>query len=480
MALSSRKIIRDLVHGFIEVDDGVIKIIDNRSFQRLKNISQLTAHHLFPSVNHTRFEHSIGVMYMALKFFDSLSTQLKERGSSENEINYLRFHLKYAALLHDVGHAPFSHVGEAFYKTQDIEAELGIIYPESKKWITDGAPHEKMSCYVIAVNFVPTVKQLWLESGGSEKDFDVELIFRIITGCKYANFEDDWRKNIVIEIVNSKSIDADKIDYLLRDNMMSGGVAPSFNLDRLFYSITIDGAKKIAYSQTGISSVVNLIDCKDFLYIWLYNHHIVVYTDFLYSTAIEHLGSEKNSISKNKIAIDNYFSCEAIAKKCVSDDDITVILKNEFNGSDSAYSKNVLSQLFERNLLKPLWKTIFEYNEFMNRNFDDRQREEIEKVVSDQTQRREITREIQTRCNIPSGDIFLVHRSNKFYSMSNAKFYIVMEGRDVDINKVIPGRKFEEKHSKVAFYIFARKEKLPEVREVIIGILATRATNGLT
>lgn len=475
MAIQKQKIIRDLVHGFIEIDDGVIRIIDHRSFQRLKNISQLTAHHLFPSVNHTRFEHSIGVMHMALKFFDSLSAQLRENGVDDDEIGYLRFHLKFAALLHDVGHAPFSHVGENFYNNVEIETKLKDIHPDSGEWIKNGAPHEKMSCYVIATNFTSTMWSLWADLSISNYSFDIEFIFRIITGGKYTGSDDDWKKNIIIEVLNSKSIDADKIDYLIRDNVMSGSVAPSFNLDRLFYSIRIDNVRKIAFSQTGLSSIVNLIDCKDFLYIWLYNHHIVVYTDFLYHTAIDHLSSEENSISSNKIRLEDYFSCDAIAKRYISNNDITVVLNEEFNRSDSIYSKTILSQLFERNLLKPLWKTIFEYNQFMNEHFDDRQRKEIEEIITNSDMRRSLTRELQVRCSIRPGEVFIVQRSNRFISMSKAEFYIVMDGKDIDIDKAIPQRKFEQEHSNVAFYVFAREEKLHEIKGAIIETLIIRA-----
>ena len=61
------KIIRDLVHGYIEVDDLEMKIIDTPNFQRLKDIRQLTCQQAYPSANHTRFEHSLGVLHLAKK-----------------------------------------------------------------------------------------------------------------------------------------------------------------------------------------------------------------------------------------------------------------------------------------------------------------------------------------------------------------------------------------------------------------------------
>jgi hypothetical protein len=79
-----KKIVKDLAYGFIEIDENIIKVIDHRSFQRLKNISQLTAHHLFPSANHTRFEHSLGVMYLSMRFLNVLESKIIEFGQSSN------------------------------------------------------------------------------------------------------------------------------------------------------------------------------------------------------------------------------------------------------------------------------------------------------------------------------------------------------------------------------------------------------------
>ena len=71
------KIIRDLVHGYIEINENEEGIINTFNFQRLKDISQLTAQHLFPSATHTRFEHSLGVMALTKKAFKSLKRKLQ-------------------------------------------------------------------------------------------------------------------------------------------------------------------------------------------------------------------------------------------------------------------------------------------------------------------------------------------------------------------------------------------------------------------
>ena len=462
------KIIKDLAYGFIEIDENIAQVIDHRSFQRLKNISQLTAHHLFPSANHTRFEHSLGVMHLSMKFVDALEDKIIDLGKEKN-IEKNRLHLKYASLLHDVGHAPMSHVGESFYDKKEIinniKITLGAIDESS---LANGSNHEVMSCYVIAKKFKTLLTEIFEHSN---TDFDIEFIFRIITGSKYIN-ESMWDSNLTIEILNSNSVDVDKIDYLIRDNLMTGEVAPNINLVRLLYSVTIDNTKKIAFSPVGISSVVSLIDCRDFLYLWLYNHHIVVYTDFLYKTAIDHLSNYDNDKSCFKIVLSEYFSCKAIAEECVTDDDLRVILNKEYSTSISSYSKKILSQLLERKFLKPVWKTIFEFNSFMFDNFDHRQRKEVIKLINE-TNLRKITSDLTKECGLEPGDLFIIERSNKFYAMSKkSEFYIYTEKKgDLELGEILPERKFDDKYVNVAFYVFTKPEKREEAEKKLVVIL---------
>lgn len=243
------KVIWDIVHGYIGVSDNVIKIIDHPSFQRLKHISQLTAQHLFPSANHTRFEHSVGVMHLSIKFLEAVKDDLLHYGVTDGDYKDYNFHLLYAALLHDVGHAPLSHVGEHFYNITEINDMIERKIKGASAWIENGAPHEKMSCYIILENFYELLKAI---SDEEKIVLNIEFIFRIITGTKYP--KELWKQNLIIEIINSSAIDVDKLDYLIRDNYMAGGLAPNFDLDRFFKSLTIDEMKKITYKSSGLSS----------------------------------------------------------------------------------------------------------------------------------------------------------------------------------------------------------------------------------
>jgi len=287
--------------------------------------------------------------------------------------------LKIASLLHDVGHGPFSHLGEHFFDKTEIIESIKKIDSKICGFLKNGAKHELMSCFVILKIFKPIIDTNQVLS----KLIDYELICRIITGNLYTT-KDKWIQNILIEILNSGSVDVDKLDYLIRDNFMCGNIAPKIDFDRLILSLKIDSEKKIAFKPIGVSSLISLKDSRDFLYLWVYNHHTVVYTDFLYRQLIEHLGNEANKASKkeNKINIKELFSTHSVSEKFVSDKEIEYYLYREFTDTSSIVSQKLMNQLIKRDFLKPLWKTIYDYSLFMNDSFDQREKIRIEDDIN--------------------------------------------------------------------------------------------------
>ncbi len=105
----------DPIHDFVRVFDHELEIIDNPIFQRLRRIRQLSGAHLtYPGAQHTRFEHSLGVMHIASQAGEAL----KEKGIlKSDDIEILRV----AGLLHDIGHGPFSHLFEEIIQQKKME-----------------------------------------------------------------------------------------------------------------------------------------------------------------------------------------------------------------------------------------------------------------------------------------------------------------------------------------------------------------------
>ncbi|CAH8839600.1 unnamed protein product [Trichobilharzia szidati] len=111
----SSKIVQDAVHGVIELEPLAVQIMDSPEFQRLREIKQLgIASFVFPSSQHSRFEHSIGTYHMAKKLLESINSDQNYSGPTLNFEEQLA--VRIAALCHDLGHGPFSHMWEDFVK----------------------------------------------------------------------------------------------------------------------------------------------------------------------------------------------------------------------------------------------------------------------------------------------------------------------------------------------------------------------------
>src|SRR5579863_5029372 len=111
---------RDPVHGFIHLSRRELKLVESRAFSRLRNIKQLALTYLvYPGAMHTRFEHSLGVMELASRAFDALQGEQKSKDLLNGVLKKINMTvgdakslLRVTALLHDIGHLPFSHGGE--------------------------------------------------------------------------------------------------------------------------------------------------------------------------------------------------------------------------------------------------------------------------------------------------------------------------------------------------------------------------------
>lgn len=477
------KIIKDIIHGYIEVDSMKEKIIDTLHFQRLKDIKQLTAYHVYPSATHTRFEHSLGVMFLSELAFSRLKPILINEFSLEKEkCDEMQFLLSCAALLHDIGHAPFSHLGENYYRKEEIRNNIRNVIefnnlPVDVNIFDVGSSHELMSCYIILTQYIGILVSEEIQN------VDIEFICRCIIGKIYKNRE-KWLEDIVIGLLNSDTIDMDKLDYLMRDSIMTGINIPKIDAERLFKKIYINpNSKRLTFRSQALSVVQNIIDARDMLYLWGYNHHTAVYTDFVIEFYIKHmiLNYEKDNKFSDKLNPNEFFSCEAIAKGLVSDSDLYAKLKAPLSMDDksiSLYTKHIIPQIFERKFLKPLWKTIYEYRKFLEENIgDDSLIRELEGKMcdTDYCYRRYIAVSLINICKLDLGEIFIVPRSNKFYSFSpDSAFHIYLNDSDKAIGNLLPQRNFKTLYNNIAFYVFGKEDKLEEIKDNFIKLISNR------
>ncbi|KAF6250053.1 HD domain-containing protein [Marine Group I thaumarchaeote] len=222
----------DPIHDFIRVYEHEISIIDKPIFQRLRHIRQLSGAHLtYPAAQHTRFEHSLGVMHIA-----SLAGHaLNEKGIfKSDDIEILRL----AGLLHDIGHGPFSHLFEEIIQEKKIS-------------------HEDYGKEIILKSEIGDVL--------SKNGFDKKLITKIAFGNSKFQFMN--------EIV-SGTLSADMMDYLLRDGYFTGAEHAKIDHKRITQSLYVHH-KKLALERSALYSFESMMYSRYQMFKAVYFHKTV-------------------------------------------------------------------------------------------------------------------------------------------------------------------------------------------------------------
>lgn len=482
---SNDKVIRDLVHGYISLDIFFQKLVDNEHFQRLRYIRQMTCQYVYPSANHTRFEHSLGVYYLSRRYFEAIKRQIIDSGDIDDKsFDNMFFNLSIAALLHDVGHAPLSHLGEKYYNVKRIctalKVECDKIGIESSAICTckSAASHELMSCYIMLKYFHDIIQQ----AKPAKYYVDYELICRMIVGATYSK-DEKWFENLAIGVLNSSTIDMDKLDYIIRDPLMTGINVPRIDVSRFFRGLKyIKETHKVVILKQAITVVQNIIDTRDCLYLLVCNHHITVYTDFIFEFYIKHLmlmnDKGDTATTDDRLEARDYFSCDAIGEKLVTDNDLMCKLKEFYNSKKkfASYTEVITPQIFERKFLAPLWKDLYSFNMFVEKYIGDtcKKNDMLKKMCDkdDYIYRRDVAKKINDKLHLKHGNIFIVPRSNKFY-MDNPsnKFYIYVDNCLKDISELLPQKHYRELHSSAAFYVYGPKDRIEEVRDAFVEII---------
>jgi HD superfamily phosphohydrolase len=249
----------DPVHQFIYLDDDEATLIDTLPFQRLRYIRQMgTAYLVYPGATHSRFEHSLGVMELSSQIFDRMVSKFPQL---RQDYPYWRKVVRLAALCHDVGHLPFSHVGE--------KALLGK------------GGHEKWTYAIIQS---PELMQLWNKIKSDTQNPDlVDHILKLSIGEKklkeigHASPFSAWDR-VMCEIITGDFFGADRIDYLLRDSKSSGVSYGLFDYHQLIETIHILSQKEemqLGIEENGIESCEALLLSRHFMHRRVYQYATV-------------------------------------------------------------------------------------------------------------------------------------------------------------------------------------------------------------
>ncbi len=233
LKLSEEKVFKDPVHHSIFVQDPVIwKLIDTPEFQRLRRIRQLgTSYLTFHGAEHSRFTHSLGVYEITRKIIDQF-----ERNGYADWPREERLVALCAALLHDIGHGPFSHSLEQVF----------------------GTDHEDWTCELILGD--TGVNAVLREADAS------------LPGKVAAVIRKDYEKPIVTSLVSSQ-LDADRMDYLLRDSYFAGVHYGSFDLDRIL-RVLRPHKGSIVVKESGMHAVEAYLMSRYQMYWQVYFHPV--------------------------------------------------------------------------------------------------------------------------------------------------------------------------------------------------------------
>ncbi len=321
------KFVRDLVHGYVYLTKFDIELISTEQFQRLRDIRQLTCQSVYPDARHTRFEHSLGVMELTRQAIHDLNTNRLISDSSSNAIiidEQVQFNAALAALLHDIGHCPFSHMGEVEFdsdkvwkrlcldvsKNKELEgSELAALFQNLKysNKAKPGAVHEQMSCIMILEKFKPILSEVKSRhiklASGKDLYVDYELVLRSILGIEYDTstmelFEQNKVKNVVVNLINSNVFDMDKLDYVIRDSFYTGIGTPNIDTNRLFRNMYLvsENEYRLVFKNRAVPVLQNFIESRDSLYMYVYNHHTAVFSDFMNSYIFRRLAHNKRDL----------------------------------------------------------------------------------------------------------------------------------------------------------------------------------------
>lgn len=274
------KMIHDTIHGSNLYYEHEIAILDLPLLQRLRYINQVDFVPLvFPSGNHNRFEHTLGVTVVAEKLLKALETKKIEKIEiTENDRNNVRM----AAIMHDCGHGPFSHISEEIYRSYPC---IKAIQKNEKFY--DRSPHEILSYFIVTSE--PFKEFVEREINPQYNvELDVELIGNMIIG-----WITDPEKAYLVDIINGP-FDADKLDYIQRDSHFTG-IKMVLDVDRLFYTICTvrdqNVRKRLSVDLTGVSTLEQIIFNKMMLYSTVYHHHKVRAAECMFKGIVEVLKS---------------------------------------------------------------------------------------------------------------------------------------------------------------------------------------------
>lgn len=321
--------IKDPVHGYVYITKAEKDVIDSYPMQRLRRLRQLAgSEYVYPGANHTRFEHCLGVMYLAGKVLENPHiSQLV----SDKEVDICRI----AALLHDVGHGPFSHIFE------------GILIKNLDK------THEDLTSWIIETSEVADKL--------SKLGYDPNEIGELAVGKLHK------KGRAFLDQIISSAVDVDKQDFIVRDTYHTGAEYGFIDVFRLIHALDVLG-ENLAVELGALSALEAIVIARIESFKSIYFHRVGRAAQIMLATAMEkanpELGLTSFKTPEEYMALDDYTVWSAL-KKCKA-------------------SRNIIANLEQRRMLKCAYERTFYEKDTMMSNLFGREsyRQQIQSEIA--------------------------------------------------------------------------------------------------
>ena len=295
------KTVHDTIHGSIKVDGVLLELMETPEVQRLHAIRQLGfAYLVFPGANHTRFEHSLGTSHVAKRM-------ARELGLKDDEDRMIRV----AGMLHDLGHGPYSHTLEYLHHQHKgldhmeftkgiITGDVDLFEAEGKKKGTKDEHAEAMLDGERGAGRIPSI----LEKHG----LDPEDVAGLITGPLP---NDDGTLDVFTTARSTQTVfctrrylnecihgplDADQVDFLLRDAHYTGVAHGVLDVDRLMQTLAVHN-NELVVDKSGVNAVEGMMVARALMYSSVYFHKTVRIAEVMLSRAVERLDLDGDALA---------------------------------------------------------------------------------------------------------------------------------------------------------------------------------------
>lgn len=513
---NEEKRILDSVHGNIYIDRTLVeRIIDTPEFQRLRRVEQTSTRAIFPSARHDRFIHSLGVYYIGTLIVKQLEKTGIIKVINEDLFKNLSQVYLIACLLHDIGHAPFSHTFEKYFGTtpvcsskskdvlkKNVLSEVRKLYRGVRAVVKiqkeelfnikcDSNYHELTSALITIAYF----KEVIPSSPTTYNN--VEFAARMIIGCPYQYGKENAEvqiRNCFIDLLHGGIIDADRLDYVCRDVWASGYSTSTVDVERLISGLFIEQDKdniyQVCFHANVLNEIESVLDVKDFQVKYILNHHTVLLEQYFLEQAALQMALRftnrrgnrskdyalasilcRQALSKEGVKLSKIsYNGDPITIRHMADDDLVSLMKldnNDFYKKWSSRNYNMVA----------LWKTrdeFFYYFELpRNTSFGD------EKEFSD------VIMPILRKFKIYKKDVLCLKAEYKpRVELDTLRIHLSDKGMVNytqlyrESNSIVPDNPKKDKSKKqIFFYVYIDSSKMPsdrkELKERKIEIMST-------